>query len=535
MIGQFLFAVNAASNTITSFAVDGTSLTRISTVASGGTLPISLTTHGNIVYVLNAGGTENITGFSVGSGGALTVLAGSTRPLSGTGVGPAQVGFDPSGRWLVVTEKNTNRIDVYAVAHNGYASAPIVNPSAGQTPFGFAFNQHGVLIVSEAFGGAVDASAVSSYTLGSGGSLDVVSASVPTTETAACWVAVTNNGKFAYAANTGSASVTGFEVRKASLTILDADGKTGDTGTTPIDVAVSRNSQFLYTLTAGSHTISAFAVRQNDGSLLGGRWRDGSARRHRGPGGAVVCRGSSTRSSLGAVHWLEFETVMRLSLNRALLGAVGAAILAGMVPAAIVLDRRLASALEDRARVDLALAPRVLADRLSANATTLMMYAKDLAHTAGLANAVAQGDRSAAIATLGAASAALAANPVLVGPSGDSWTGPVVDSALLAQTRAGTDAGRHSSDGTIDQQHRARPNHARRPVGWRSWRDRSTRRTRRRHAFRTDSRGSHSDRRQHWAGCEHARFRDDGSPDASRVPCGDRHACRASYRPPGIA
>ena len=128
---------------------------------------------------------------------------------------------------------------------------------------------------------------------------------------------------------------------------------------------------------------------------------------------------------------------MRLSLNRALLGAVGAAILAGMVPAAIVLDRRLASALEDRARVDLALAPRVLADRMAANATTLMMYAKDLAHTAGLASAVARGDRSTAVATLGAASAALAAAPVLIGPNGDSWTGPAVDAALLARTRAG--------------------------------------------------------------------------------------------------
>jgi len=128
---------------------------------------------------------------------------------------------------------------------------------------------------------------------------------------------------------------------------------------------------------------------------------------------------------------------MRLSLNRALLGAVGAAILAGMVPAAIVLDRRLASALEDRARVDLALAPRVLADRMAANATTLMMYAKDLAHTPGLANAVARGDRAAAVATLDTASAALAAAPVLIGPNGDSWTGPAVESALIARTRAG--------------------------------------------------------------------------------------------------
>jgi signal transduction histidine kinase len=128
---------------------------------------------------------------------------------------------------------------------------------------------------------------------------------------------------------------------------------------------------------------------------------------------------------------------MRLSLNRALLGAVGAAILAGVIPAAVALDRRLAAALEDRARIDLALAPRVLADRMAANATTMMMYAKDLASAAGLAAAVANGDRSAALARLGVASAALATSPVLVGPGGDTWIGPAIDSALLAQTRAG--------------------------------------------------------------------------------------------------
>jgi len=128
---------------------------------------------------------------------------------------------------------------------------------------------------------------------------------------------------------------------------------------------------------------------------------------------------------------------MAISLNRALLVAIAAAILAGLVPAAVVLDRRLAFALEERARDDLALAPRVLADRVSANATTLMMYAKDLAHAAGLATAVATGDRPGALAMIGAASAALGAAPVLVGPGGESWTGPAIDSALLAETRAG--------------------------------------------------------------------------------------------------
>src|SRR5215203_4595992 len=75
--GQLLFAVNAASNTITSFAVNGASLTRIGSVASGGTLPISLTTHGDLLYVLDAGGTENITGFTISSSGVLSMLAGS--------------------------------------------------------------------------------------------------------------------------------------------------------------------------------------------------------------------------------------------------------------------------------------------------------------------------------------------------------------------------------------------------------------------------------------------------------------------------
>jgi signal transduction histidine kinase len=128
---------------------------------------------------------------------------------------------------------------------------------------------------------------------------------------------------------------------------------------------------------------------------------------------------------------------MAISLNRAFLGAVGAAILAGLLPAAAVLDRRLVTALEDRAREDLALAPRVLADRVAANATTLMMYAKDLAHVPGLAAAVASGDRAAARAMIGAASATLGGNPVLVGPDAESWLGPAIEPALLAETRAG--------------------------------------------------------------------------------------------------
>lgn len=267
--GRWLVAVNAGSNSIAAFRVHGNgSLERTSTVASGGTQPISVTLSGDLVYVLNAGGPGNIVGFRLGADGTLSMISGSARPLSGAGVDPAQIEFDPQGRTLVVTEKGTNRITTYVVGRNGLASAHKANVSNGATPFGFAFSRTGVLIVSEAFGGAPDASAASSYIVDANGELRLISGSVPTTETAACWFVVTNNGRFAYTSNTGSGTISGYAVHGGALTLLDADGRTAviGPGTAPTDLALSRNSRYLYALNSGNHTISAFAV-DGDGSL----------------------------------------------------------------------------------------------------------------------------------------------------------------------------------------------------------------------------------------------------------------------------
>ena len=69
--GRWLFAVNAGSDEVSVFAVDGTSLHLTHTIASGGDQPISLTAHGNLLYVLNAGSGGNITGFYLGRNGRL--------------------------------------------------------------------------------------------------------------------------------------------------------------------------------------------------------------------------------------------------------------------------------------------------------------------------------------------------------------------------------------------------------------------------------------------------------------------------------
>lgn len=269
--GNWLLVVNAGSNEVSSFAVgDNGALTLRGKASSGGTKPTSVTIHDDLVYVLNAGGTGNISGLRLQADGSLAPIAGSTRGLSTTASDPAEVRFDPSGAWLVVTEKATNKIVTWRVGADGFATGRVINASAGMTPFGFTFTSQGVLAVTEAFGGAVDASAVSSYTINDNGTLHVISASAHTTETSACWIVATNSGKFVYATNASSASVSGYSVQQGALELLDAGGKTGVTGAGATDLAITQNSQFLYTLNGGAHTISIFGVSQSRGDLSGG-------------------------------------------------------------------------------------------------------------------------------------------------------------------------------------------------------------------------------------------------------------------------
>lgn len=267
---RWLFAVNAGSNDISVFAVRHAGLTLVDRVASGGTQPVSVTFDHGLLYVLNAGDTGNISAFTLARNGKLSPLANSTRPLSGVATGPAQIEFNPDGKVLVVTEKATNNLSTYIVDDQGRAHGPQVYPSVGPTPFGFAFDRRGRLFVSQAAGGAADSGGVSSYRLSERGALSVISPSVSTTETAACWVVVTKNGRFAYVTNGGSASVSAYRIqRDGSITLRDADGRAGDTGagSAPIDAALSQDSRYLYALSPRNGAIAAFRVEAN-GALV---------------------------------------------------------------------------------------------------------------------------------------------------------------------------------------------------------------------------------------------------------------------------
>jgi len=263
---RLLFAVNAGSNSISVFTISGDKLTLQDTVASGGTEPVSLTVRQNLVYVLNAGGTPNISGFRIEPARHLLLpLPGSIQPLPGGATSaPAQVAFSPDGNVLLVTEKATNMIDTFLLNDEGVAQPGVSFPSSGTTPFGFSFSHDDIAIVSEAAGGAGGTSALSSYEVEEDGSLEVETPSLGDTQMAACWVVVTRDGRFAYTSNTASGTISSYTVSEdGDLALLNV---TAGTGNVPIDMALSRNSRFLYVRNAGNGGVSGFRVEAN-GSL----------------------------------------------------------------------------------------------------------------------------------------------------------------------------------------------------------------------------------------------------------------------------
>ncbi|MDQ3310221.1 MAG: hypothetical protein M3497_08855, partial [Gemmatimonadota bacterium] len=138
-----------------------------------------------------------------------------------------------------------------------------------------------------------------------------------------------------------------------------------------------------------------------------------------------------------------------LSLQRALLMLIATALLAGIIPAGVALDRQIARELEDRAYRELALAPRVLADRNKAIHDALVMRAEKLARAPGMVEALHRGDRAATRAVLETQRGSFEGQPVVVDAEGRVWVGPALGPALIEATRRGeTPMGVVSDSGT---------------------------------------------------------------------------------------
>ncbi|MGB2603708.1 MAG: beta-propeller fold lactonase family protein [Candidatus Sulfotelmatobacter sp.] len=266
---SLLFAVNAGSGEISVFQVLGSSLILVDKSPSGGAAPVAVAQLGSLVYVVNEGAASNVVGFRLGANGHLRQIVGSRTFLSTANSGPASLSFSPDGQFLLVTEKLTNSIDAFHVQIDGTLAPITVNPSAGAGAFAVLFAPNGTaLVVGTGPAGETNASTLSSYSVVANGTLSSISTSVPTLGAAACWLAVTPNGRFVYAANSGSSTIAGFALSSTGV-LTSLPGTlvgTLPTGSTNLDTAISSDGKFLFTLNSGTGTVGIFGINQ-DGTL----------------------------------------------------------------------------------------------------------------------------------------------------------------------------------------------------------------------------------------------------------------------------
>ncbi|TQF01120.1 lactonase family protein [Kitasatospora acidiphila] len=260
---RLLYAVNAGSDSVSVFSVQGETLTLHQIVASGGVFPVSVAVNGDRVYVLNALGGGSVQGYRLVHGHLMT-QAGWNR---GLGLDPnatpqfthtpGQIGFLADGSQLVVTTKaNGSSIAVFGIDRSGAPSqSPVVTTVPGAVPFGFVPDgRHGLFLTE------VGTNSLATYRIGADGKA-VREASADTGQAAVCWAV--RVGDVIYTSNAGSSTLTGIRTADHGrhLTVL------GNTATDPgtVDAAASPDGH-LYVQTGVKGILDEFTVN-HDGSL----------------------------------------------------------------------------------------------------------------------------------------------------------------------------------------------------------------------------------------------------------------------------
>ncbi|MGQ8365362.1 lactonase family protein [Glaciecola sp. 1036] len=277
---NMLFGVNAGDNTVFAFKAGTVGARAVRSrllrpkqtalVESGGNIPVSVAVSGDLLYVLNAGGTGVISTFEIDKNGDLTQISAIELGLNNATevpfnnvFAPGQVGVDALSRRLIVANAQGQELLTTPLDNDGIPSNELTStPTTGVVPFSFDITPFGNILVTEAGSGAV-----SVFESPVGHPLVQTVESVANGQAATCWIVVTDNG-YAYVSNTVSDTISlyGYE-RSGELSLIDATAATVSPGGAPTDMILANDGSFLYTLDAGTGEISSFEVDPSTGEL----------------------------------------------------------------------------------------------------------------------------------------------------------------------------------------------------------------------------------------------------------------------------
>ena len=109
---------------------------------------------------------------------------------------------------------------------------------------------------------------MSAFDVASDGTLSSIGASpFADLQTAPCWVSITPDGRFLFADNTGSGSISRYRIAAdGSLTLL---GSVSIGAAGPLDLALSSDGHALYALIGSTHSLAEFSLSHDDLTRLG--------------------------------------------------------------------------------------------------------------------------------------------------------------------------------------------------------------------------------------------------------------------------
>ena len=264
---SFLLVVNAGSSSISVFRILDDTLVLVDVAPSRGGNPVSIALHDDLVYVVNFGGIYHTAGFRMQPWGELTPIRNSRQPLSTLDTEPSTAAFSADGSKLIISERQTNKVDVFNVAADGSISDPVFNKFTNTEPFGLQFDASGVLLVTSTAG------SVTSYTVNPDNTLSVISENSPSSGGATCWVV--SYGGQAWVSNTISSTLSAYALKAGgTLDPLGVVAKQSPTGPTifppvmpptsfPLDLALSADGNYLYAVFSALGQIVEYKTGDN--------------------------------------------------------------------------------------------------------------------------------------------------------------------------------------------------------------------------------------------------------------------------------
>lgn len=276
--GEFVLAVNPGSDSVAVLRKGkGGMLMPVpgSPFYSGGSTPLSVAAHGDLVYVANQAApfakpkstVPNITGFRMSKDGTLKEIEKSQITFK-EGYGPTQVEFSADGKVLVATSgfqgEKSSRIHAYKVIKDGMLKegpGSSAEPKNASGTIGFSLDPRGNRAYVSAFrGSAVIVFDVDSKTAG----LKQLGEPYGDKETAACWTAIAPDGKTLYVANFVSNSISVFDIHPdGKLSLLGTTKRRAGNSPDTKDLEVSRDGRFLYAIGTGQREIAIFRIGED--------------------------------------------------------------------------------------------------------------------------------------------------------------------------------------------------------------------------------------------------------------------------------